>query len=429
MPFRNRPRITIAQSQRLALNPALHASIRVIEEDAAGLAQMLEEAAAENPALRLRPPPERGPADWLPRWQSTFYPPQGQTEPAAPEPSLIAYVTARLPGLIRNGQERRIALALVEALEPTGWLGRPPAAIAADLDLPAATVEAMLARLQELDPPGLFARDLAECLRLQAEDAGRMDAVLAVMLGNLGLLAEGALDRLARLAGTTEAEIAARLRLIRSFNPKPGTVFSPFHAADLREPDLIVRRAAPGGSPADTWEVTLNRCALPVLSASGSGPEATAARMMIGMVEKRNASLLRVARDILIRQSAALERGREYLVPMTLALVAEAVGLHESTISRLVAGVYADTPYGPIRLRALFSSAVGGVAAAAIRGRLQRLVAEEDAARPLSDQALALKLAPDGGLARRTVAKYRAELGLPPAAERRRAATSADRNR
>ncbi len=420
--MRGRPRITIAQTQRLALNPALHASIRLMRADAAGVALMLDEAAAENPALRIAPPPERGPADWLPRWQTAFAglsPPS--TEPAAPEPGLIAHVAARSARLLRTPRERQIATALAEALEPTGWLGRPVAAIADDLRLPVAEVEEVLFHLQHIDPPGLFARDLAECLRLQAEDAGRMDATLAVVLDHLDLLATGALDRLARLADTSGAEIMLRLRLIRSFNPKPGAVFSPLAPADLREPDLIVVRGARG-----TWEISINRCALPSIDIAGSGPQAAAARALTAMIERRNGTLLAVAAEVLRRQTTALEGGREHLVPMTMASVAEAIGLHESTVSRLIAGVQADTPAGTLSLRALFSAGVAGTAAEAIRKRLNRLVSEEDGAHPLTDAELAERLAPaPGGLARRTIAKYRAQLGIPTAARRRRLSQAA----
>lgn len=412
MPARNN-RVTIQQTQRLALNTALHASIRVLGADAEGLTRYLEEQAAENPALRLAPAPERPAGEWLPRWQTAFVSTEGH-EHAAPDASLVAHVMQNGAACLHNARERQIALALTEALEPSGWLGRPVAAIAGETGAPMAEVLAVLERLQKIDPPGLFARNLSECLLIQARDAGRMDDILGVMLGRLDLVAEGDFDRLARLAGTTQAEIAARLRLIRSFDPKPGARFAPMSASHLREPDLIVRRGPDG------WEVTLNRSSLPAIQVLGDGPSAAAARALADMVQRRNSTLLQVGVEIMRRQTAALDQGREHFAPMTMAQVAAALNLHESTVSRAVAGTAADTPRGTIWLRALFSGAVGACSGAGLRERLTRLVAEENPAAPLDDATLAVLLAPDGTLARRTVAKYRADLSIPTASARRR---------
>ena len=161
---------------------------------------------------------------------------------------------------------------------------------------------------------------------------------------------------------------------------------------------------------------------LPAALAEGKADGRAAARELIRLVENRNATLLTVGQEILSRQEAALNEGSGALVPMTMAEVAAAVGLHESTISRVVAGTAVDTPGGTWWLRALFTGAVreGGPAAGALRDRLARLIAAEDPAAPLSDEDLARALATDGApIARRTVAKYRAVLNLPPAHRRR----------
>lgn len=410
MPVRGR--VTIHQTQRLALNPSLHNAIHVLAADAEGLVRLLEDHAAENPALRLSPPPERVPGEWLPRWHAAFAG-HDSADTGAPEPGLLAHVMGEAARFLHTPQDRRIALALAEALEPSGWLGPPLSAIAAESGASLAQVEEVLARLQKIDPPGLFARNLAECLALQAVDAGRMDAVLKVMLAHLDLVARGDFARLARLAECDPAGIAQRVQLIRSFDPKPGARFDAMSASHLREPDLIVTRTDAG------WQVALNRSSLPSMLVEGQGEAAASARAMLGLIERRNDTLLTVAREILRRQARALDQGRVHLVPMAMASVAEATGLHESTVSRVVAGTAADTPLGTIWLRALFSGTVAGQSAAALRERLLRLVADEDPARPLSDQALAERLMPQGGLARRTVAKYRADLSIPPASRRR----------
>ncbi len=422
-----RPRIQVTQTQRLQLNAGLQVSIRMLRADAAGLARYLEEQAADNPNLRLDPPPLPAAGEWLPRWTRVL--PGGlvdEVEQAAgPGPSLMGHVMATIDRRMTDAKDRQIALALAEALEPSGWLGRPVALIARELGARTREVEAVLARLQEIEPVGLFARDLAECLRLQAQEEGSYDAAMGVMLSRLDLLAACDMARLARLAAVSEAEILRRFKLIRALNPKPGTEFDALAVAHPREPDLIVRRAAAG-----EWEVTLNRSCLPTLHVvDGDGGTASglaAAKVLHNMVEARNSTLLRVGREVLQRQTAALVQGGAALVPMTMAEVAETLGLHESTVSRVVAGTAVDTPRGMWWLRLLFSGAVGGkdgagVAAAALRDRLAQLVAGEPAGAPLSDEALAVALGQGGVvLARRTVAKYRAMLNIPPAHRRRR---------
>ena len=422
-----RPRITITQTQRLQLNLGLHAAIRLLRADAAGLTRYLEEVAAENPALKLDPPPLPAPGEWLPRWTRVFAAPDtGQPEQAAASPSLMAHVLATIDRRITDPKDRAIAQALAEALEPSGWLGQPLSAIAVRLQVKPREVEAVLHRLQEIEPVGLFARDLAECLKLQAQDDGTYDAVMAAVLRNLDLLASGDLARLASLAKVDLSEIAQRFRLIRAMNPKPGTEFDALAVPRPREPDLLARRAATGD-----WEVTLNRSSLPSLRlidpGAGGSAALAAAKSVQRMVEARNSTLLRVGREVLQRQFRALSDGAAALVPMTMAEVATALDLHESTVSRVVAGTSVDTPLGMWWLRALFSRGLGRpnaegaqVSAAALRDRLAGLVAAEDKAAPLSDADLVDLLSQSGAeIARRTVAKYREMLRIPPAHRRR----------
>lgn len=425
--MKSRPRISIAQTQRLQLTLGLSASIRLLNADAEGLTRYLEEQAAENPHLTLTTAQS---SEWLPRWTSLL--PRmaaGDSRPAEAEgaagPSLMAHVMAEIDRQFPRGEPRRIAVALAEALEPSGWLGSDLSSIARETSSSEAEVETVLAALQQIEPPGLFARSLAECLRLQAIEAGLLDPTLATMLAHLDLVAQGAHARLARMCGATEEAVTARLRLIRSLNPKPGAQFDP-GAAPVREPDLIATRGAAG------WEIALNRSALPSVQVRkpDTRPTSPAARaawsqaQAVGrMVETRNATLLRVAREILSRQEPALDDGPAALQPLTMAEIASALDLHESTVSRIVAGTSVDTPRGTWWLRQLFSGRVteGGASAAAIRAAIARLVTDEEPGAPLSDVALAEALAAEGlGLARRTVAKYREMLNIPPASRRRR---------
>jgi RNA polymerase sigma-54 factor len=273
-----------------------------------------------------------------------------------------------------------------------------------------------------------------------------------VILAHLDLLAEGQTARLARLCGCDEAGVLARFRLIRTMNPKPGTLFSGAAPALGREPDLLARPDAQG-----RWSLALNRSALPSLSPEprperDSAPEAagqrSAAKAMCNMLQARNETLLRVGQEIALRQRAALVDGPGALVPMTMADLAEVLGLHVSTISRVVAGASMDSPFGVWWLRQMFSGARGPgraarrgieqgtdtdtsaptegtgpvLSAAALRHRLGRIVAAEPDGAPLSDAALADRLAEETGvrLARRTVAQYREAEKIPPAHRRKR---------
>ena len=220
----------------------------------------------------------------LPRWAGVL-PGAGRANDLGPEaqvagpgPSLMAHVSAEIDRRMTVPRDRVVALALAEALAPSGWIDRPLLAIARETGVRLAEVEAVLSRLQAIEPVGLFARNLAECLRLQAQEAGLFDQVMKVVLSNLDLLARGETRRIAQMAAVSEAEIAQCFRRIRTMNPKPGTAFDPLMAATLREPDLMARRLTGGD-----WEITLNSSALPELRIDGGAGTAetqAAARML-----------------------------------------------------------------------------------------------------------------------------------------------------
>lgn len=428
--MRTRSRITIAQTQRLSLNLSLSAAIQVLKFSAASLSSWLEEQAAANPQLHLTPPPAL-PAPWLPRWhdalsrQSTL--PGGMATVATPGLGLISHVTGAVAALDLSAGDQPLALALVEALEPSGWLGRSLAAIARETGAPPARLEALLLRLQGIEPVGIFARDLAECLRLQAAEAEELDPIMAQVLAHLPLVAAGDLAALATKADCEPSEIALRIRRLRRYDPKPGARFQP-GTAPVTEPDLLLR-SGPGGP-----ELSLNRSSLPSVTLApdaGTDHDAPAqagrseAQKIIRLVERRNSTLLRVGAEILRRQPMIATQGLGALVPMTMGEVAGALGLHQSTVSRIVQGTSVDTGAGTFWLRAMFSLAVrpDGPAGAAMRDAMAQMIAAEDPAAPLDDAGLARALAGAGApIARRTVAKYRMELGIPTAAGRKRAA-------
>jgi RNA polymerase sigma-54 factor len=339
-----------------------------------------------------------------------------------------------------------IGEAIVDALNDDGYLAQPIDEIARDLsaDLPVseADVEEVLGFVQTLDPAGVGARTLAECLTLQLAQLepatpGR-DLAIAIARDHLQSVADRNTAGLRATLGVDEDTLLVALALLRSCNPRPGASFQ-VAQPEFVVPDVFVRRTDQG------WSVELNAGAVPRLKVNQGYAGLVArsadyaslraqlqeARWLIRSLEIRNETLLKVARSIVQRQAAFLERGDEAMQPMILRDVAEAVGMHESTISRVTTGKYMHTPRGIYEFRYFFSSHVSGtdgedVSSIAIRARIRKLIADETPARPLSDAQLAAVLAGEGvKVARRTVAKYREALGLASSSERRQSAARA----
>jgi RNA polymerase sigma-54 factor len=339
-----------------------------------------------------------------------------------------------------DAREVWIGEAIVDALNDDGYLTESVADIAGSLavDLPVteADVERVLAFVQSLDPTGVGARSAAECIGLQLaqlEDGtpGR-ELALAIAHDHLQAVADRDLAALRESLGTDDESLETALALIRGCNPRPGSAFEGAEPEYI-VPDVFVRRTDQG------WSVEINPGSVPRLKVNQdyaslvtrSGDYATLraqlqeARWLIRSLEIRKDTLLRVARTIVQRQAAFLERGDEAMQPMILRDVAEAVSMHESTISRVTTGKYMLTPRGIYEFRYFFSSHVSGasgedVSSVAIRARIRKLISGEDPARPLSDAQLADLLSGEGvKVARRTVAKYREALGFGSSGDRR----------
>jgi RNA polymerase sigma-54 factor len=338
-------------------------------------------------------------------------------------------------------REVPLGQAIIDAINEAGYLTEPLEAVLATVD-PAAgytldEAEATLAKVQGLDPAGVGARNLGECVALQLRQLdpatpGR-DLALAIAAEALDLVAEGELAILRRRFGVAEEDLDAALRLVRTCHPKPGLAVQPA-TTEYVIPDVYVRKRD------GRWVVEVNRAMAPRLRVNqayadlvrGDGEHAVLrnqlqeARWLVRSLEIRNETLLKVALCIVERQAAFLEHGDEAMRPMVLRDVAEAVQMHESTISRVTSSKYMHTPRGVFEFRHFFSSHVAGEDGAgesstAVRAKIRRLVAQEDPARPLSDSAIADLLGKEGiQVARRTVAKYREALGIEPSSERRR---------
>ena len=336
-----------------------------------------------------------------------------------------------------------IGEAIIDALNDDGYLTESLADILASLttDLPvtADEVEQVLAYVQTFDPAGIGARSVSECLclqlsQLEPETPGR-DLALRLARDHLQDVADRDVATLRRALDVDEEALQEAMALIQGCQPRPGSAFQSSQPEYI-VPDVFVKRTASG------WAVEINPASVPRLRVNQSYAGVVArsadyatlraqlqeARWLIRSLEIRRETLLKVARTIVQRQSAFLEKGDEAMEPMILRDVAEAVSMHESTISRVTTGKYMHTPRGIFEFRYFFSSHVAGtdggdVSSVAIRARIRRLIADEDGARPLSDAQLAELLASEGiKVARRTVAKYRESLGLASSSERRQAA-------
>jgi RNA polymerase sigma-54 factor len=339
-------------------------------------------------------------------------------------------------------RELAIARAVVDAISDDGYLTEPLGEIAntlrPEIECDAAEVEAVLAGVQALDPPGVGARSVGECIELQLRQLDPatpgFNTAIEIARHHLELVAERELSLLRRELRATEEEIACALALVRSCHPRPGATVST-GPAEYVVPDVFVRRTDHG------WAVEINSATLPRVRLNNSyasliGRNAShatmraqlqEARWLLKSLEIRHETLIKVARSIVERQTAFLEHGDEHMRPMILKDIAEAVGMHESTISRVTSGKYMHTPRGVFELRYFFSSQVegadgSGTSSTAIRAKIRKLVKEEDAENPLSDGRIAELLSGEGiPVARRTVAKYREAMGIAPSNERRRA--------
>jgi RNA polymerase sigma-54 factor len=344
---------------------------------------------------------------------------------------------ARLPA-----RSLAIARAIVDAINDDGYLMEPLAEIANTLRpeilTDAAEIEQVLQRVQQLDPAGIAARSVSECLELQLRqlDAGTpgLATAIAMVRDHLELVAGREMTLLRRELKATDEEIASALALVRACHPRPGATISGA-AAEYVVPDVFVRRTDHGG-----WSVEINAATLPRVrlnqgyasligrSASHASMRAQLqeARWLLKSLEIRNETLIKVSRSIVERQTAFLEEGDERMRPMILKDIAEAVDMHESTISRVTSGKYMHTPRGVFELRYFFSSQVegadgSGTSSTAIRAKIRKLVRDEPSENPLSDGRIAELLSSEGiPVARRTVAKYREGMGIAPSNERRR---------
>ena len=465
-------------SQQLAMTPQLQQAIRLLQLSTLELQQELQQALENNPlleqhdtleemvaetkkdsedldtrdALEQKDMPEELPLDasWdaiytagTPSGTGSEYHDdelpiyQGETTQ-----SLQDYLMWQVELTPFTDTDRAIATSIVDAVDETGYLTVPLQDILDSMgneELDLEEVEAVLKRIQRFDPIGVCARDLRDCLLIQLSqfpaDFPFLSEARQIVSSHLDLLANHDFRNLIRITRLKEDALKEAMHLIQSLDPRPG------HSVNTQEPeyiipDVLVRKIG------QHWGVELNHESVPrlkinqqyaALSGSASNDSDSQfirshlqeAKWLIKSLESRNDTLLKVSRCIVEQQQAFFEQGAEFMRPMVLADIASAVDMHESTVSRVTTQKYLHSPRGIFELKYFFSSHVnteggGEASSTAIRALVKKLIAAENPARPLSDSKLTTLLSEQGIMvARRTVAKYRESLSIPPSNQRK----------
>jgi len=474
------PSLSIRQSQQLVLTPQLTQAIKLLQLSNLELEAYIAEEISKNPLLEARSDePEEQPAgdfmsdedtpdeapedpgaddlitgtadddrpldvDWTSEALETDSFSDVVTSGGAEEAfdfdrleyspaSLSEHLQDQLHGY--SGPEGDLARIIAEALDETGYLTVPAEEIARMTDAPVAVVEAAINIVQGLEPAGVGARSLAECLAIQARAADRYDPAMARLIDNLELLSKGRLGDLKRICAVDDEDLADMIRELRSYDPKPGCQFSASAAEDVT-PDVFVRQLRAG------FAVELNQATLPRLLVNRryyqelkSGPQdktsrawlsecLASANWLVKALDQRARTIVKVVSEIVKRQQGFFERGVSAMKPMTLREVAEAIEMHESTVSRVTSNKYMLCDRGLYELKYFFGSGVAsaegdGAAAEAVKSAIRELIDAETEI--LSDDAIAMLLKGKGfDLARRTVVKYREAMGIGSSIQRRR---------
>jgi RNA polymerase sigma-54 factor len=363
----------------------------------------------------------------------------GRDQSASAAKTLREHLYEQLGVDFQDPVEKLIGAHLIEMLDETGYflsdMNEVVEALACEMD----QVETVFKRLQQLDPPGVFGRDLAECLALQLRDRNRLDPAMQALLDNLDRLAKRDLAGLKKLCGVDDEDMIEMIEEIRSLDPKPGLAFEP--TVDEQVIPDVLMRAAPGGN----WILELNPDSLPRVLVNNSYYALVSKRPMkkqdkeylsechqsanwlVRSLHQRATTILKVATEITRQQDGFFRFGVQHLKPLVLRDIAEAISMHESTVSRVTNNKYISTPRGMLELKYFFTSSIASAAggeahsAEAVRFKIKLLIEDEPKNKILSDDRLVEILRGQGvEIARRTVAKYREAMRIPSSVQRRR---------
>ena len=431
-------RLVQRQTQSLVMTQQLTQSIRLLAMSNSELDAFVDEAVERNPLLAR----VAGPVAPPPRAPASPPAPVGADDPSdvwermAARPTLADHLHAQIAVAGRRAAVTAAARAMVHDLDRAGYL-REPDDLRRRLGVPAATFDEALALMRSLEPAGIGARDLRDCLALQLAARNRLDPAMRALLDNLALLARRDFPTLERVTGLSMPDLLDALAEVRALDPKPAARFD-VPPLPVAPPDVLLSEGPRG------WRVELNPETLPRVlvdrdyhaavapAAAGDARAWLAERMedahwLVRAMDQRARTVVAVTAEIARRQDGFLVHGPAHMRPLTLAQVAEAVGVHESTVSRVTTAKTVATPRGVFALKHFFCSGLGGPAGAAhasiaVQERIRAMVAAEGPD-VLSDDAMVARLETDGvRIARRTVAKYRERLGIPSSAVRKREA-------
>lgn len=354
---------------------------------------------------------------------------------AANDLSLHDHLLAQA-GSSLSGQDYMIASQLIERIDETGYLRADLLGLSHQLGVPVAALEDALKIIQSFEPTGVGARDLSECLAIQAREADRYDPAMARLIDNLDLLARGELGRLKRMCHVDDEDMADMIAELRDYDPKPGSQYGgePIQAVI---PDIFIASTKKG------WAIELNNATLPrvivnrsyyhEMSDAGDDEKSRAwlneclanANWLTKALDQRARTIIKVSGEIVKRQADFFRKGVTHLKPLTLREVADAIDMHESTVSRATSNKYLSCDRGIFELKYFFTSGIksgedGETASSeAVKSHIRTLIEAED--KILSDDKLVALLKEQGfDIARRTVAKYREAMGIGSSVERRR---------
>ncbi len=361
-------------------------------------------------------------------------------EGASRPPTLREHLEAQLSVANVSSAKRAIADVLIDAVDEGGYLRADLAEVGERLGASTPLMQEVLEVLQGFEPTGVFARDVAECLRLQLVERSRYDPAMAALLANLDLLARRDMAALRRACDVDEDDLSEMIAELRGLTPRPGAAFGS-EPAQTVVPDVFIREAAGG-----VWRVELNSDTLPRLlvdqryhariSAAARGDQEVSfvseclasASWLVKSLDQRAKTILKVASEIVRQQDAFLAYGVEHLRPLNLKTVAEAIGMHESTVSRVTSNKYIATPRGVFEMKFFFTAAIaatdGGLAhsAESVRHKIRQLIDAERAGADVHSDDSIVEILKEAGveIARRTVAKYRDAMRIPSSVERKR---------
>jgi len=477
------PSLILASRQTLAMTPQLQQAIKLLQFSHLELAAFIQQELEKNPLLQETTPDDgaisesesvaaEAPKDTAEalaavapalaeadeRWTREFADRGGDGAKAAPREdapealdfvaerprSLAVHVLEQIELIFSAPEDRRLAVKLAEGLDEAGYCRLEATDVAEAMGVDIATVERAWARLRQIEPAGLFARSLAECLAAQLAERDRLDPAMKALLDNLDLVAAGELASLRRRCGVDDEDLRDMLAELRTLDPRPGQKFD-FEPIQPVAPDLFLTAVKDPETGEEGWHIELNTDALPkvlvdrnyhatLMKGARAKPDRDfvaerfqSANWLVKTLEQRATTILKVAREIVRQQDGFFRHGVSALKPLVLRDIALATELHESTVSRVTSNKYIATPRGIFELKYFFTSSLPArtpgvvVSSESVRSRIRLLVGGESASQPLSDDRIVDLLKGEGiEIARRTVAKYREAMRIPSSAERRR---------